>query len=335
MPSDKKFEAWIAPKKLIYSLRIIRYRHLVDERQIASWILINFSQSNSRRQRRPNSLVDKVSHERIKHLLQVTHKPGVLCRRMLRIVQVRSIRPYGMLYNQAMKLLLTSNGLSNALIEDALETLVGKSRGHIKIAFIPTAAFPEDDKKHESRHWLVDDLYRIKEFCGFIDIVSLTDLPQDKIRERLEYVYVIFVGGGNTFYLSYWMEQRGVFDMLPSLLATRVYAGISAGSMIATSTLRSASQAIKNPDAFYDELYDEFGPPGQSSARTARLVDFAMRPHYQSFTFPKVQGDFLQAIADDVRIPLYAIGDNSALMVVDGRTTMVGGGEWKLFDVLG
>src|SRR5579864_3566477 len=156
-----------------------------------------------------------------------------------------------------MKLLLTSNGLSNPSIANALEDLVGKPRKQTKIAFIPNAGFPVDDFKNESREWLVNDIYRIKEFCGFIDIVSLVDLTKEEILERLEYADVIFVGGGNAFYLSYCMEMVGLFDQLPKLLEARVYAGISAGSMIATASLRSVSGAINHPDKFYDEEYDE------------------------------------------------------------------------------
>jgi len=119
-----------------------------------------------------------------------------------------------------MKLLLTSNGLSNQSISNALEDLVGKPRREIKIAFIPNAGFPVDDFKNESRDWLVDDMHRMKQFCGFIDIVSLTDLTKHEIYERLEYADVIFVGGGNVFYLSYCMEKTGLFDELPRLLKT-------------------------------------------------------------------------------------------------------------------
>ncbi len=231
-----------------------------------------------------------------------------------------------------MKLLLTSNGLSNPSIANALEELVGKPREQIKIAFIPTAAFPEDDDEHESRDWLIDDLYRIKEFCGFIDVVSLADLPKQVVMARLEYVDVIFVGGGNTFYLSYWMEKIGLFDSLPKFLETRVYAGISAGSMIATASIRTASQAIEDTGKYYDELYDELGPKGQSAGRAAQLVDFALRPHFGSVSFPNVKGDFLQAIADDTKLPLYAIDDNSAIKVVDGAIEVISEGQWELFN---
>ena len=231
-----------------------------------------------------------------------------------------------------MKLLLTSNGLSNDSIANTLEELVGKPRREIKIAFVPTAAFPEDDDEHESRDWLINDLYRIKEFAGFIDIVSLADLSKEDIIKRLEYADVIFVGGGNTFYLSYWMEKTGLFKALPKLLETRVYAGISAGSMIATQSIRTASQAIKDPDKYYDELYDEFGPKDRSSGLTAKLVNFVLRPHFNSFTFPNVKGDFLVAIANDVKIPLYAIDDNTAVKVIDGNIEVISEGKWKLFN---
>lgn len=232
-----------------------------------------------------------------------------------------------------MKLLLTSNGLSNATIADALEQMVGKPRKEIKIAHIPTAAFPEDDIKHETKDWLIDDLYRIKEFAGFVDIVSLADLTPEDVVKRLEYADVIFVGGGNSFYLSYWMEKSGLFDKLPELLRTRVYAGISAGSMIATKSIRTASQAINNPDKFYSQEYDELGPKGRSAGRTAELVDFVLRPHYNQVRFPGNPDDVFKAIVADVKVPLYAIDDSSAVKVEDENIEVIGEGTWKVFDV--
>ncbi len=231
-----------------------------------------------------------------------------------------------------MKLLLTSSGLSNSSIADALEELVGKPRNQIKVAFIPNAGFPSDDFKNQPKDWLVDDLYRIKEFCGFIDIVSLSDLTKEQVLERLEYADVISIGGGNVFYLSYMMENHGLFEELPRLLETRVYAGISAGSMIVTQSLRSASGAIKNTDKFYDEEYDEIGPKGRSAGRSAKLVDFVVRPHLNSVSFPTIHGDYLEEIAKDVKFPLYAIDDESAIKVVDGSIEIVSEGQWKIYN---
>lgn len=231
-----------------------------------------------------------------------------------------------------MKLLLTSNGLSNASIADALEELVGKPRKETRIIFIPTAAFPQDEDKHEARDWLVDDMHRIKEFCGFIDIVSLADLPKAQVLDRLEYADVIFVGGGNTFYLSYCMQQAGLFEELPRLLEGRVYAGISAGSIVAGQSLVLASQALKNPQALEDEDYDLLGPKGQASGKALKLVDFLIRPHLNNRYFSLVRKDLLEEKAKEVKLPFYALDDDSALKVDGGRIEVVSEGEWLLLN---
>ena len=231
-----------------------------------------------------------------------------------------------------MKLLLTSNGLSNPSIENALEELIGKPREEARIAFIPTAGFVEASDWRHSREWLVNDMYRISQFCGSIDIISLADLKREEIVPRLEYADVIFIGGGNVFYLSYWMEKLGLFEELPRLLKTRVYAGISAGSMIATDSIRTASQAIENPDIFHDKEFDILGPKGRSAGKTAKLVNFVVRPHYNAKYFPNINGDFLEEIAKDVKVPLYAIDDQSALKVVNGQVDVISEGTWKLYE---
>ncbi len=231
-----------------------------------------------------------------------------------------------------MKLLLTSNGLSNDSIKNALEELVGKPRKETRISFVPTAGLAQSDKPEESKSWLADDIYRIKEFCNVIDIVSLADLPTEDVIKRLEMTDVIFVGGGNAFYLSYWFEQHGLFEKLPELLESRVYAGISSGSMITTASIRTASQAVNDPDLFYEELYDLLGPKGKSAGRSAQWVPFVIRPHYMSKSFPKVQGDYLEKIHEDVGVPLYAIDDMTALKVVDGQVKVISEGQWKLYD---
>src|SRR5687768_7182316 len=100
-----------------------------------------------------------------------------------------------------MKLLLTSGGLTNETISKALEDMVGKPREDIRVVFIPTAAFPYEDGEH-NKEWLVMDLYRTMDFCGYLDVASLADLSQENLMKKLEPADVIFVGGGNTFYLS-------------------------------------------------------------------------------------------------------------------------------------
>ncbi len=227
-----------------------------------------------------------------------------------------------------MKLLLTSGGLTNDSIAKALERLVGKNPQDTKIAFIPTAAHASRSDKE----WLINDLYRLHARGYYVDIIELTALSRQQLRAALEQVDVIFVGGGNTFYLSYWMQKSGLAKMLPPLLKSKVYAGISAGSMITGSSLVLSSQAITNPNAFKDEDYDELGPVGESSGSTLNLVDLIFRPHLNSRHFSMARIDILEERTKDLHAVVYALDDDSALCVVDDKVNVISEGVWKVFN---
>ena len=128
-----------------------------------------------------------------------------------------------------MKLFLSSAGLTNQKLVDAFERLVGRSKDEVKIAFIPTAASVESGNKD----WLIDDLSNLKKQNYFVDIVDISALPKEIWLPRLEKANVLFFGGGNTFHLMQWVEKSSLKELLPELIKTRVYAGISAGSMLA------------------------------------------------------------------------------------------------------
>lgn len=227
-----------------------------------------------------------------------------------------------------MKLLLTSNGLSNKSIANAFVELVGKKPNDIKVAFIPTAGLAVDGGKD----WLIDDLKNIQKLGCYIDIIDIAQLRKDEWLPRVEICDVIFVGGGSTFYLSYWLQESGLFDLLPKLLETRVYAGISAGSMITGASLVLSSEAISDPSSFEDKAYDLLGPTGRSSAKTLQFVDFIFRPHLNASYFPLAQEDLLKEQASHLEEVVYGIDDNSALKIVDGAVEVVSEGEWILLN---
>jgi dipeptidase E len=227
-----------------------------------------------------------------------------------------------------MKLLLTSNGLSNDSIAKAFQQLIGKDPKDAKVAFIPTASNPERGNKS----WLIDDMYRIKEQGYAVDVVELTALKSEMIKNILEGVDAIFVGGGNTFYLSYWMQQKGLFELLPELLKTKVYAGISAGSIITGANMRSASDALANIETLKDEDYDLLGPEGESSSKTLKFADFVFRPHLNSAFFPLVTKEKLSQKSKYFNVPIYALDDESALKVVDGKVEVISEGDWLMLN---
>lgn len=224
-----------------------------------------------------------------------------------------------------MKLLLTSNGITNDTLASELEHLAGKKFNELKIGFIPTAAFANPGQKD----WLILDQYRLYERGAKVYIISLADLTEQEIEERLNVVDVIFVGGGNTFYLSYMLQERGLFDLIPKLLATKVYAGISAGSMVASATLRVASQAIENQSVNYEQL-NKLGSENRSSAKALNLVPFTVRPHLNRHLVDEINNGVLEKISSEMKITVYAIDDNCAVSVNDDEIKVVGEGESRI-----
>lgn len=227
-----------------------------------------------------------------------------------------------------MKLLLTSGGLTNPSICKALEDLVGKPAKDTKIAFIPTAANSERGDKE----WLINDLYRIRQQGYFVDIIELTALTPDAVIKALDDKDVIFVGGGNTFYLSYWLQKSGLFDLLPELLKTKVYAGISAGSMVMGESLVLSSQAQKNLKAFEDEDYDLAVSTGEASGKTLCIAPLIFRPHLNSRWAPNARNEIIAKKAAKLTGKVYALDDASALKIVDNDIQVVSEAEWKEYN---
>ncbi len=222
-------------------------------------------------------------------------------------------------FNNSMKLLLTSAGLTNKSIVDALLELTGKPFSELNLAFVPTASNVETGDKD----WVIDDLINLKSL-GFnqIDIVDISALPKDVWLPRFEESDVIYVEGGNTFHLMRWIEKSGFQEILPELLKTKVYVGVSAGSMAMcpNSDLDMSERLWSEEVGKYDE--DE----------ALGYVDFLIRPHLNSPYFPKVNLENLEEIAKEKSETFYAIDDQTAIKVVDGKMEIISEGIWKKFN---
>lgn len=215
-----------------------------------------------------------------------------------------------------MKLLLTSNGLSNQSIAKALFDLVGKQASETTIVFIPTAM----NAARGDKGWFIDDLSNIqKQGCKLIDIVDISALPKKVWLPKVEAADVLFFSGGNSSHLMYWLKESGLADILPELLKTRVYAGISAGSIVTNPTLALSSEDRK---LYYEETY------GYRSEEALNFVDFYVRPHYNAKDFPNVRKEKLEAIAHEVQKPIYALDDQSAITVVNGSVEVITEGAY-------
>ena len=218
-----------------------------------------------------------------------------------------------------MNLLLTSGGLTNESIAAALLDLAGRSASELSVAFVPTASNVEVGDKG----WLIDDLKNIqKQGFNSVDIVDISALPREIWQPRLEAADVFVFGGGNSFHLMHWINVSGLGELLPELLKTRVYVGISAGSMVMSKDL-SLSQSQR---LYYEDL------DRTEEMKGLGFVDFFTRPHLNSPHFTKIRKEYLEELAQEIPETIYALDDDSAVKVIDGDIEVVSEGECLVFN---
>lgn len=216
-----------------------------------------------------------------------------------------------------MKLLLTSAGITNKTIADALVKLLGKKIEDSKIVFIPTAANVEIGDKG----WFIDNLTQLRNLnFKEIEIADISAVSESMWRPKIEGADVLFFSGGMTSYLMEWLNKSGLTRLLPDLLKDKVYVGVSAGSIVTNPDL-----ALKISQIIYGEDLDQTTDiPGLN------FVDFYFLPHLDSVHFPDLRKENIEhyAMNTQMKRKIYALDDASALTVVDGKVEMVSEGKY-------
>lgn len=232
-----------------------------------------------------------------------------------------------------MKLLLTSAGLTNTSIRGALEGLLGKSISSSTVVHIPTGTYGAPGGSTYVWRGLREQGELGWQELGVLELTTLPSLPEQYWLPPLEATDVIWVSGGNVFYLSYWMQASGLAQKIPDLLSKAIYVGVSAGSMLATPSLPVNREVLKETGIYRDDDYNTVAPPKAGSDKTLGLVDFVIRPHLNLVEyFPKITLSYLEKAATRLDTPMYAIDDQTAIQVVDGHVRVISEGEWKLFE---
>ncbi len=227
-----------------------------------------------------------------------------------------------------MKLLLTSSGISNQSIADALVDLLGKPISDSTALFIPTAIYPFPGGAQMA--WKATCGTAKSPLCelgwkslGVLELTALPTIQEASWVPAVREADALLVWGGDVLYLCHWMRQSGLADLFPSLLNT-VYVGVSAGSIAMTPY---------NCDAEFDL---QFVPEGNDMAlgadRGLGLVDFTLYPHLDHPDMPDTTLANIETWASGIPIPTYAIDDQTAIRVVDDFVDVVSEGNWKLFN---
>src|SRR5829696_7732837 len=220
-----------------------------------------------------------------------------------------------------MRLLLTSAGIKNTSIYDALVELLGKPIVEANALCIPTAMYGHPMVGPGPGAWRFISGRSAEPMCelgwqslGVLELTALPSIDEERWVPKVWETDVLLVGGVDALYLCHWMQQSGLADLLPSLRQT-VYVGLSAGSMVMTPSI--------------GEDFVFWRPP-TGGDRTLGIVDFSIFPHVDHEDLPDNSMAEAERWAAGIPGPAYAIDDETAIEVTDGAVEVVSEGHWKL-----
>ena len=218
-----------------------------------------------------------------------------------------------------MKLLLTSGGVTNASIRDALVELLGRPIAECTALCIPTAQYGHPMVGPGVRAWqfisgnsqnpMVDLGWKS---VGVLELTALPSIDEEHWVPLVRETDVLLVAGGDVLYLCHWMRESGLADLLPSLSET-VWVGLSAGSMVMTPVVG-------------DDFIQWRPPTGDET--TLGVVDFSICPHLAADGMPGNSMAEAEQWAAGIPNAAYAMDDQTAIAVVDGEVRFVSEGHW-------
>lgn len=221
----------------------------------------------------------------------------------------------------ARRMLLTSNGITNGTLRDALRELMGTPFADARAVYLPTAATAASG----NHLWFVRSLLEVhglgwKEF----DVLEPNGLPRELVLDRLQAADVVYVEGGNHYHLARSLARDGLAADLLELLETRVYVGASAGSMVFSRHLTTRSSEIVGDLADLHALgVDTIEPP-------FGLFDWYLKPHLGSPWFPERDDAWADRLAAAADFPVWFIDDDTAIRLQGQEVDVVSEGRWRI-----
>lgn len=203
-----------------------------------------------------------------------------------------------------MRLLLTSGGLKNKVLREELLNLAQAKPDQITLVYVSTAANVED----EDKTWMIDNLVELKQLgVKKLDILDPNEHVGNYV-ERLEAANIIVFGGGDTEFLVRRMRDLQLANKLTAWLDSKVFVGISAGSVMTGHVI--------NPkmDAGF------------------AWVDFLIVPHMNAPFVDRTQ-EQIELYSRTTQRKVYWLDDDSAVRVKEDSVTVVGTGEHMVVEL--
>lgn len=176
-----------------------------------------------------------------------------------------------------MKLFLAS--LANVSL-DLVLPLLPAGPHQLKLAFIPTAA---DPYPVDNRPWAIADRQKVIDMGFSVTDYDIKGKSHAQHLSALDSFDVIFVTGGNTYYLLNEMQKSGFDLALKELIQNgKIYIGCSAGSCIMCPTIDHV-ELVEHKEVVPEmQSFDGLG-----------LVSQLILPHYGRSKYADRHGEIL------------------------------------------
>lgn len=217
------------------------------------------------------------------------------------------------IYIEMKTIILSSSGFRTPRLQKDLLSLLPKPPSQTKIAHVLTASKVSPDRS------FVDRERKVLNNLGFyVEEVDIEGKSPEELTVILGGKDIVYVQGGNTFYLLKHVRESG-FDVVVKDLIEKgvIYLSVSAGSYIACPTIEMATWKSSDDDHY-----------GVTDLTAMNLVPFLVCVHYN-------REKYREGIADGIktsRYPVKILTDEQALLVRDREVKLIGSGEEvKLF----
>jgi dipeptidase E len=213
-------------------------------------------------------------------------------------------------HREAKTMLLTSGGMLQ--MQDEIIKLLQKPAYDVTVGFINTAR----KYRLEDDPGFVDQDLQIMKNIGFnVETIDIDGKKEHEVAKLLETKDIVFVGGGNTFYLLKAMRACNFEKILRRLMKNgKVYIGVSAGSIVAGKTIKTAGW--KNADK---------NIVGLKNLKGLHLVPFDIFVHYT----PEWEETIKKEMPNQKKRAktLKIITDEQAILVQGREVDLIGDGE--------
>ncbi len=204
-----------------------------------------------------------------------------------------------------MKLFLASEGKHPQTIEK-LKNFIDGTLSDKKVAYVVTAANGEF-----MGAWKASQTIQVVRllFPNFT-IIELEDYQHRDVIQTIESADILWVAGGYTGYLLYWMRRSGLVNVLSQFLEKGlIYVGSSAGSMACSTSQKASNWYLREPE------------PGAECIPGLGLIDFEIYPHYDESLLPDIKKLWTHG-------KLALLKDGEVITKVDHQITWLGEQRW-------